>query len=157
MKRLAVLLATSLGAGYFPVAPGTAGSAVGVVVYLLTREWGTLQQIALLAVISVVGVWAAELAERHFEREDPGPVVIDEVAGQLLTLLLTGVGLGGAILGFFVFRVLDIFKPWPARRLESLHGGLGIMADDLMVAVYGNLLMRLCVLAAGRLGLAGLM
>jgi len=157
MNRLAVLLATSLGAGYFPVAPGTAGSAVGVVIYLLTRHRSAPEQIGLLAVISVVGVWAASVAARHFERDDPGPVVIDEVAGQLLTLLLTGVGVGGAIVGFFLFRVLDIFKPWPARQFESLHGGLGIMADDLMVAVYGNLLMRLFVLAAARLGLAGLM
>jgi phosphatidylglycerophosphatase A len=157
MNRLAVLLATSLGAGYFPVAPGTAGSAVGVVIYLLTRHRSAPEQIGLLAVISVVGVWAASVAARHFGRDDPGPVVIDEVAGQLLTLLLTGVGAGGAIVGFFLFRVLDIFKPWPARQFESLHGGLGIMADDLMVAVYGNLLMRLFVLAAARLGLAGLM
>jgi len=157
MNRLAVLLATSLGAGYFPVAPGTAGSAVGVVIYLLTRHRSAPEQIGLLAVISVVGIWAASVAARHFGRDDPGPVVIDEVAGQLLTLLLTGVGGGGAIVGFFLFRVLDIFKPWPARQFESLHGGLGIMADDLMVAVYGNLLMRLFVLAAARLGLAGLM
>ena len=157
MKRLAVLLATSLGAGYFPVAPGTAGSAVGVVIYLLTRNWSAFRQIALVAIISGIGVWAAELAARHFGRDDPGPVVIDEVAGQLLTLLLTGVGAGGAVIGFFLFRVLDIFKPWPARRLENLHGGLGIMADDLMVAIYGNILMRVFVLAAARLGLAGLM
>ena len=157
MNRLAVLLATSLGAGYFPVAPGTAGSAVGVVIYLLTRHRPAPEQIGLVAIISVVGVWAATVAARHFGRDDPGPVVIDEVAGQLLTLLLTGVGAGGAIVGFFVFRVLDIFKPWPARRLESLHGGLGIMADDLMVAIYVNLLMRLFVIAAARLGLAGLM
>ena len=157
MKRLAVLLATSLGAGYFPVAPGTAGSAVGVVIYLLTRNWSASRQVALVAVISGIGVWAAELAARQFGRDDPGPVVIDEVAGQLLTLLLTGVGAGGAVIGFFLFRVLDIFKPWPARRLENLHGGLGIMADDLMVAIYGNVLMRVLVLAAARLGLAGLM
>ena len=156
MNRLAVLLATSLGAGYFPVAPGTAGSAVGVVIYLLTRQWNATGQVALVAVISVVGVWAADLAERHFGRDDPGPVVIDEVAGQLLTLLLTGAGVGGAIVGFFVFRALDIFKPFPARRLESLHGGLGIMADDLMVAIYGNILMRVFIVAAVHVGLAGL-
>lgn len=157
MNRLAVLLATSLGAGYVPVAPGTAGSAAGIVIYLLTRHRSAPEQAGLVAIISIVGIWAAGVAARHFGRDDPGPVVIDEVAGQLLTLLLTGVGVGGAVVGFFLFRVLDIFKPWPARRLERLHGGLGIMADDLMVAVYGNLLMRLFVLAAARLGLAGLM
>jgi phosphatidylglycerophosphatase A len=155
MKRLAVLLATSGGAGYAPIAPGTFGSAVGLVIYLLTRSWSEAPQIALVAAISVVGVWAADVAARHFGRDDPGQVVIDEVAGQLLTLLLTGVGVTGAIAGFLLFRVLDVFKPWPARQFEQLHGGLGIMADDLMVAVYGNILMRLLVMAAIRLGFPG--
>ncbi len=155
MKRLAVLLATSGGAGYAPIAPGTFGSAVGLVIYFLTRSWNNVSQIALVAAISVIGVWAADVAARHFGRDDPGQVVIDEVAGQLLTLLLTGVGVTGAIVGFLVFRVLDVFKPWPARQFEQLHGGLGIMADDLMVAVYGNILMRLLVMAAIRLSFPG--
>jgi phosphatidylglycerophosphatase A len=155
MKRLAVLLATSGGAGYAPIAPGTAGSAVGVVIYLLTCKLSAVVQIALVAVVSIVGVWAAEEGARHFQREDPGQVVIDEVAGQLLTLLLTGVGWIGAIVGFFIFRVLDVIKPFPARRLEHLHGGLGIMADDLMVALYGNILVRVLIIAAARLGLSG--
>ena len=72
-------------------------------------------------------------------------MVIDEVAGQLVTLIGTGAGLGGIVLGFFVFRILDIVKPWPARGFEHLPGGLGIMADDLMVGIYGNLLVRLAV------------
>jgi phosphatidylglycerophosphatase A len=155
MKRLAVLLATSGGAGYAPIAPGTAGSAVGVVIYLLTCKLSAVVQIALVAVVSIVGVWAADEGARHFQRDDPGQVVIDEVAGQLLTLLLTGVGWIGAIVGFFIFRVLDVIKPFPARRLEHLHGGLGIMADDLMVALYGNILVRVLIIAAARLGLSG--
>lgn len=153
MKRLGVLLATSLGAGYFPVAPGTAGSVVGVAIYLLTSHWTAATQVALVVVVSAIGVWAAGEGAKHFQREDPGQVVIDEVAGQLLTLLLTGASIGGAIVGFFVFRVLDILKPFPARRLEHLHGGFGIMADDLMVALYGNLLMRGFLIAAAKLGL----
>jgi phosphatidylglycerophosphatase A len=155
MKRLAVLLATSGGAGYAPIAPGTAGSAVGVVIYLLTYKLSAVAQIALVAVVSIVGVWAADEGARHFQRDDPGQVVIDEVAGQLLTLLLTGVGWIGAIVGFFIFRVLDVIKPFPARRLEHLHGGLGIMADDLMVALYGNILVRVLIIVAARLGLSG--
>jgi phosphatidylglycerophosphatase A len=155
MKRLAVLLATSGGAGYAPIAPGTAGSAVGVVIYLLTYKLSAVAQIALVVVVSMVGVWAADEGARHFQRDDPGQVVIDEVAGQLLTLLLTGVGWIGAIVGFFIFRVLDVIKPFPARRLEHLHGGLGIMADDLMVALYGNILVRVLIIAAARLGLSG--
>jgi phosphatidylglycerophosphatase A len=137
MKRVALLLATAGGAGYAPIAPGTAGSAVGIGIYLATRHWSPAAQVALLLLIAVAGVWASTHAARHFQHKDPGHVVIDEVAGQLLTLLLTGAGWAGAMIGFFVFRLLDIVKPWPANRLEALPEGLGVMADDLMAAVYG--------------------
>jgi phosphatidylglycerophosphatase A len=142
MKRFAVLMATAGGAGYAPFAPGTAGSAVGLLIYFLMRTWPALWQVAVLASISGVGLWASGVAARHFNREDPGEVVIDEVAGQLATLCLTGAGVWGAVLGFLVFRVLDIVKPWPSNRFEGLPGGLGIMADDLMAGAYGNLLLR---------------
>ena len=145
MTSLGVGIATVGGVGWFPIAPGTAGSAVGVVIYLLTRGWSAPAQVAVLLGVTVVGVWAAGVAESEFKKEDPGPVVIDEVAGQLLTLLLTGVGWKGAIAGFFIFRLFDIVKPFPARQLERLHGGFGIMADDLMAAVYGLGLMMLLV------------
>jgi len=137
VKSIGVGIATVGGVGWFPVAPGTAGSAVGVVIYLLTRGWSAPAQVALLLGITLAGWWAAGVAETALKKEDPGPVVIDEVAGQLVTLLLTGVGWRGAIVGFFLFRVLDILKPFPARRFERLHGGLGIMADDLMAGAYG--------------------
>ena len=143
MTRLAVLLATAGGAGYAPVAPGTFGSAVGAIAYLLTRHWPTSWQITAAAAVTVAGVWAAGEAARHFGRHDPGQVVIDEVAGQWLTLLLTGVGPLGAVIGFFLFRALDVTKPWPARRMETLPSGLGIMADDLMVALYGNVVLQI--------------
>ena len=141
MKSLGVGIATVGGVGWFPIAPGTAGSAVGVVIYLLTRNQIALVQGALLLAITIVGVWAASVAEKAFNKEDPGPVVIDEVAGQLLTLFMTGVGWKGAVAGFFIFRLFDIVKPPPARQLERLHGGLGIMADDLAAGAYGWLLM----------------
>lgn len=140
---LAVLLATAGGAGYAPVAPGTVGSAVGAIAYLLTRHWPAGWQLAAADAVTTAGVWAAGEAARHFGRHDPGQVVIDEVAGQWLTLLLTGVGPVGAVIGFFLFRVLDVTKPWPARRMETLPSGLGIMADDLMVALYGNVLLQI--------------
>jgi phosphatidylglycerophosphatase A len=141
MSRLAVLIATAGGAGYFPFAPGTVGSAVGIVIYLLTRHLSPPAQVVILIAVSLVGTWASTVAARHFDREDPGHVVIDEVAGQLMTLLLLDVGWMGATLGFFLFRILDIIKPWPANRLEALHGGVGIMADDLMAGAYGWLLL----------------
>jgi phosphatidylglycerophosphatase A len=139
MTRLAVLLATSGGAGYMPVAPGTAGSAVGVLAFLLVDNWSIGSLMALIAVVTVVGVWASGRAARYFGREDPGPVVIDEVAGQLVTFAGTGVGLTGVLAGFVLFRAFDVIKPWPASRLEALPGGFGIMADDLMAGLYANL------------------
>ena len=141
MTRLALAVGTVGGAGFFPIAPGTVGSAIGVAVYLLTAHWPAAWQIALLVAISLIGTWGATGTARALGRDDPGPVIVDEVAGQLLTLLLTGVGVVGAIAGFFIFRILDIVKPWPARNFEALHGGVGIMADDLMAGVYGNILM----------------
>jgi len=141
MNRLAVFLATAGGVGYVPVAPGTAGSAVGALLYVLTWKWTLTGQLALLVVVSIVGVWASDQAARHFGREDPGPVVIDEVAGQLLTLIVAGGSPVTLVLGFLLFRVLDIVKPWPAGRFEDLPGGLGIMADDLMAGVYGRLIL----------------
>lgn len=141
MTKLALAIASAGGAGFFPFAPGTVGSAVGIGVYLLTRHWSAGPQIALLAAVIVIGIWAGDVAARALGREDPGPVVIDEVAGQLVTLLLTGAAFWGAVVGFFVFRVFDIIKPPPARQLEDLPGGLGIMADDLMAGVYGWVVM----------------
>lgn len=146
MKRVALVIATSGGAGYSPIAPGTAGSAVGAVLFWLTRAWPLVWQIALIAVISGVGTWAATIAARHFGREDPGEVVIDEVAGQLVTLVATGAGLFGTFLGFFVFRLFDVVKPWPVNRLERLPGGFGIMADDLLAGIFGNVVLRLVAL-----------
>ena len=116
---------------------------------------GKLLSVAVLGVM--VAGWAGvaqsaepsgTLAERHFGGTDPAPGVIDEVVGMLVTLLLLPAGWVVAIIGFLVFRAMDVLKPWPASRLEDLHGGLGMMADDLMAAVYGNLLMRLALFAA---------
>jgi phosphatidylglycerophosphatase A len=150
MSRFAVLLATAGGSGYAPVAPGTAGSAVGLLVCVLTRNWPVGYQVILLVALTLAGVWAAHHAARHFGADDPGPVVIDEVAGQLVTLFLVEGGAGTIAGGFLVFRLLDIVKPWPAGRLEALPGGWGIMADDLMAGVYGWVIMTLVTrLAAG--------
>jgi phosphatidylglycerophosphatase A len=149
LTRLAVFLCTFGYIGYFPVAPGTVGSAAGLVVYALVALSGAwwAQAAAILAVFAA-GVWAATIGERYFGGIDPGPIVIDEVLGMLVTLAFVPVGVKGAIVGFFVFRVLDVFKPYPAGRLERLHGGLGVMADDAAAAVYGNLVMWLLAVYA---------
>jgi phosphatidylglycerophosphatase A len=143
VTRLAVFIATFGYCGYFPFAPGTVGSAAGLLVYLLVWwSQSPVFEIALIAVLFLAGTWAGTVAERYFGGIDPGPIVLDEVVGMLITLAFIPVGPSGALAGFLLFRVFDVLKPFPARRLESLHGGLGVMADDAMAAVYANLSLR---------------
>ena len=143
MRRLALTLATFGYIGHVPVAPGTFGSAAGLLIFWAVRSTGSMAvEVGTIVGLLALGIWSAGVAERHFGAVDPGPVVIDEVFGMLITLAFLPVNLTGAILGFLVFRVLDIVKPWPAGRFEAWPGGLGVMADDGMAAVYGNLLMH---------------
>jgi len=136
-----IALSTALGAGYAPVAPGTWGSAVGLLLWFVLPPSAWTQALA-IALVVAAGAWSAGVAERHFRKTDPGQVVIDEVAGMLVTLFLNPVGWLGAVGGFVLFRAADIVKPFPARRLERLPGGLGIMADDVMAGIYANLALR---------------
>jgi phosphatidylglycerophosphatase A len=142
--RLAVLVCTFGYIGYAPVAPGTIGSLAGLALYGAMRWMGAgpVADTLLIAVLFVAGVWSGTHAERYFGGTDPGPGVIDEVVGMLMTLYLIPGGWDVAIIGFFIFRILDVLKPFPADRLERLHGGLGMMADDAMAAVYGNVAVR---------------
>ncbi|HET7617314.1 MAG TPA: phosphatidylglycerophosphatase A [Vicinamibacterales bacterium] len=146
MTRLAVFIATAAYCGYAPIAPGTAGSAAGLVVYLLvwwTQSW--MVEVALIVFLFAIGVWSGTIAERYFGGIDPGPVVMDEVVGMLITLAFIPVGWTGALAGFVLFRIFDVIKPYPAGRFERLHGGLGVMADDAMAAVYANVALRILV------------
>ena len=105
-----------------------------------------------IVVVFALGSWSGSVAERHFRTTDPSHVVLDEVLGMLITLFMNPVGWIGALLGFLLFRVADIIKPYPANKLEALHGGVGIMADDAMAAVYANLALRLLLMAARAAG-----
>jgi phosphatidylglycerophosphatase A len=137
----ALLVATALGVGYIPFAPGTFGSAVGLLLWTLLPQSAYVQAGAIVALF-IAGAWSGSVAERHFERSDPSQVVIDEVMGMLITLFLNPVGWAGAGFAFLLFRAADIVKPYPANRLERLHGGVGVMADDGMAAIYANLALR---------------
>ena len=146
LTRLAVFVCTFGYIGYFPVAPGTVGSAAGLVLYAVLRWLRGAARRSMRAVIALlfgIGVWSGTHAERYFGSTDPGPGVIDEVVGMLITLFMLPETWGIIIAGFFVFRVLDVIKPYPARRFESFHGGMGMMADDVMSAVYANLVLRI--------------
>ena len=146
MRRLGVFIATCGYIGYAPVAPGTFGSAAGLLVFYAVRSSGSIAvEAAAIVILFLLGIWSRTEAEHHFGGTDPGPVVIDEVFGMLITLALLPVNLAGAIVGFLVFRVLDVVKPWPSAQLEHLPGGLGVMADDGMAAIYGNLVMQVLV------------
>ena len=143
MTRLAVFVATVAYCGYSPFAPGTVGSAAGLIVYALVWwSQSRLLEVGLITGLFAAGVWAATAAERYFGGIDPGPVVIDEVVGMLITLAFIPAGVSAAIAGFVLFRIFDVIKPYPAGRFEQLHGGLGVMADDAMAAVYANLSLR---------------
>jgi phosphatidylglycerophosphatase A len=141
-RGAAVWIATCGGLGYLPL-PGTFGAAlglgivVGVARLIGNRPWrGVLLGEAAVAVFAL-GVWAAGRAEQFFEHTDPGYVVIDEVAGQMVTFLLRPDAPWRWLLaGFVLFRILDVLKPFPAGRAERLRGGWGIMADDVVAAVY---------------------
>lgn len=134
------LAVATFGVGYLPLIPGTFGSMVGVAIFLLLRVWPL--QLAFIGAIIVLGIWAAFRTERLLGMKDPGKVVVDEVAGQMISLLPLALLADGpwfvwVIVSFNLFRLFDIFKPYPARRFEALPGGFGIMADDLVAGIYG--------------------
>jgi phosphatidylglycerophosphatase A len=141
-SRIAALLVASVcGIGYIPFAPGTFGSAAGLALWALIPST-TLAQLMTIAGLFAIGSWSSGVAEHHFRRTDPGQVVIDEVLGMLITLFLNPVAWPGASAGFVLFRLFDVVKPFPADRLERLPGGVGVMADDAMAAIYANLTLR---------------
>ena len=155
--HLALFIATACGLGYIPVAPGTWGSLGGIFLYFAVHEvfpptsvpglpksfevsgWSAAWAgIPVMVVVAALGVWSATTAARFWNVSDPQRVVIDEVSGQHLTYLLALAPLNWKylLLGFILFRVFDIWKPFPARQAESLPGGWGIMADDWIAGVY---------------------
>ena len=160
------LAVATCGVGFLPVAPGTWGSLVGVFLYLGARDlsfslfaaagargWDlppleafrTTVILVMLIGLTIAGIWAASRTEALLARKDPGAVVIDEVIGQLITFVFVPARAGwwAIMAGFVAFRVFDIWKPYPVRRLEALESGLGIMADDVLAGLYAATAMSL--------------
>ena len=150
---LALSIAT-WGVGYSPLAPGTFGSLVGVGIFLLL-VWvipaNALIATVLIAIVVVTfaGIWAGTRTEQLSGRKDPGKVVVDEVAGQLIALfpltLFAHWSSLAVMLSFILFRFFDIVKPYPANKFERLKGGLGIMCDDLVAGVYGAVIVSIAL------------
>ena len=137
-------LAFGFGTGLSPWAPGTVGSIPGVLLFWLTINAGLYVQLAIAAALVLVGIWLCGESARRIGVHDHGGIVWDEIAGMYITLFLAPVSIGGFVLAFVLFRVFDIFKPWPIRDLDHrLRGGLGIMLDDLAAAVYALILLAL--------------
>ncbi|MFN8549749.1 MAG: phosphatidylglycerophosphatase A [Candidatus Eisenbacteria bacterium] len=127
--------------GMFPIAPATFASAVTLLIFWFLPPLSILAWAVLFAVLAVGGTWLAEQAEKLWGH-DASHIVIDEVLGVLITIVGLGHGLGVYAAGFLLFRVFDVVKPPPAYQLQSLRGGFGVMADDVMAGIYGNLALR---------------
>jgi phosphatidylglycerophosphatase A len=142
---LAIALATWFGCGFFPWGPGTIGSLAAVLIAAFLTRAGAETHLILFGLTGLLllpAIWAATKTALWMQKKDPGLVVIDEVLGQWVTLL------GASVLnwkslaaGFLLFRVFDIWKPWPVRILERLPGGIGIVTDDLAAGVYAALIL----------------
>ena len=143
--KLAVAIATWFGCGYFPLGPGTVGSLAAVAIaYALVQAagWRPLHFAALALLALPIGIWSAAVTARQTKAKDPGIVVVDEVLGQWITLAgATSLNWKSWLAAFCLFRLFDIWKPPPVRRLESLPSGAGIVADDVMAGIYGALVL----------------
>ena len=136
---MALVIASAAGAGYSPIAPGTVGSAVtAIALWLIPFSRPAL--VATLCAVIVIGIWAGSRVERTLGVKDPGVVVIDEVAGMLLSVLFLPRTIAVLVTAFLLFRLFDIWKPFPARESQVLAGGLGVMVDDLIAGVYALVL-----------------
>lgn len=144
MDRLLMFIATGAGSGRLPVAPGTWGSAVGVLLWLFLSRLTPLAYLGVIGVLFILGVFCAGAAEKILDQADPSIVVIDEIVGQLIALSLVPANPLAILAGFILFRLFDILKPFPVGWIDQhLHGGLGIMLDDVVAGLYALLALHL--------------
>ena len=147
MKKVVLALGTGLGAGYVPLCPGTVGALWGVVIYLLVRSatpnfWWHL---SITLGVLIAGVWISGVCEKILGGKDHRRIVIDEVGGFLVGMIALPFSPFFLVVGFLLFRLFDIIKPFRIRRLQSLPGGLGIVADDVAAGLLTNLFLRIII------------
>ncbi|MCF6280759.1 MAG: phosphatidylglycerophosphatase A [Candidatus Polarisedimenticolaceae bacterium] len=137
------LLAFGLGAGYSPVAPGTMGTLVAVPLYLLLEPLSLFEYLGVVFAISVMGIWICGWASEEMGVHDHPGIVWDEIAGYLVTMIAAPSGWPWVVAGFVLFRFFDILKPWPIGAIDKhVHGGLGIMLDDILAGLFSLLLLQ---------------
>jgi len=148
----AVILGIAQGAyaGRFPIAPGTAGTVVGLLLFLGMKNLAHVHYLGICVLVILIGTWTAGRAEVMLGCTDSPSIVIDEIAGYLVTMFMVPSGWSFAVSGFLIFRAFDIVKPWPLRRLQDLHGGAGVMLDDIGAGIYSNILLQLAALLISR-------
>ena len=145
-ERAVFFVATGFFIGTVPFAPGTFGSLIGLPLCFLLSRLNLLQSLIFILVFILFAIGIASAAEKIIKQKDPGQIVIDEIAGLMVTLAGLPFNLKTVIAGFIIFRVFDILKPFPIRILEKrVGGGSGIVLDDVLAGVYGNLLVRLVI------------
>ena len=141
-----MLFATGCYAGYIPIAPGTFGTLIAIPLCYLISELRALEGIIFIVAFTVFAVWISGQAEKVFKKKDAGLIVIDEMAGFVVTLFLIPWSAKSVAAGFFLFRLFDITKPFPIRSMEEkLPGGLGVVGDDILAGIYANVILRLVV------------
>jgi phosphatidylglycerophosphatase A len=150
MRSLIVFLATGFCSGYAPVAPGTAGSVVGLV--LVWIVWGPLWArspslcLLIFAIVFAISCWVSDRAEQIFENHDDSHIVIDEVLGMAATMFGNPITFVWLMVGFLLFRISDVIKPWPASWFDRrMRNGAGVMLDDLAAAIYANIVLHVIV------------
>ncbi|MGD9078202.1 MAG: phosphatidylglycerophosphatase A [Desulfobacterales bacterium] len=149
-ERVVLFLATGFFIGHMPFAPGTFGTLIGLpICYLLSRFHIGLSVVGVIVFIGL-SVAVASAAEKILNQKDPAQIVIDEIAGLLVTFVGIPFNLQIAVLGFIIFRVFDILKPVPIRSLETkIRGGSGVVVDDVVAGIYANLVLRLIIFMFG--------
>jgi phosphatidylglycerophosphatase A len=149
-KKFITLAATGFGSGYAPLAPGTAGTLVGIPLYLVFSAMSWPLWLITVVAFACLAWYVSEEAEKLFGKKDARCIVIDEIAGLQWSLFLIAPTALHVTLGFFLFRLFDIIKPFPARLFEDrLPGGLGVVADDLSAGVYANVVLQVLIRLAG--------
>ena len=149
--KTALIISSWFFSGLIPKAPGTFGTLAAVPLLLITNCLGPIRAGVFLIVIISLGIWASEASRNLLERDDPSEVVIDEVAGFLVTMFLLPLSLASIIAGFFLFRIFDILKPFPVGFVDKkVKGGAGIVLDDILAGIYANICVRMILYFFGR-------
>jgi len=149
-ERAVLFLATGFFIGTVPFAPGTFGSIIGLPICFLISRLNVLRSVICAILFILFAIWMAAAAEKILKRKDAGEIVIDEIAGLIITLVGLPFTLKTAIAGFIIFRAFDIVKPFPIRLLEKkVAGGPGVVLDDVLAGLYGNLILRLAIYITG--------